>query len=411
VITGSGTQTAGNSQSLTITAKDASGNTDTTYTGTKNLIFSGAGSSASPVTVPTVRNSSGTAVPFGSATAINFVNGVATVSGGNNGAMTLYKAETATISATDGTYSSSGSDRLTVAVSPQGLSKFVLSLSSPQVNGAAFTGANTVTALDAYGNTANFNASTNHVTITANAPLSGAISGLSGGNQLTSVADFTSGVANLTALGMKYTGTSNTGTFTASAATGGYTGNSGSVTITAPGTTASDDFTRANAADLGGNWTPLLGSGAFGHLVLLNNQASPNTTSVDCYSYWSHDAFTADQFSQIAIPNLGSYVAVIVRAGSAQDSFYQGYVSGANAYGISVRWNGSWIPLVSGSAAAWQAGQTVTLEAVGSNPVTLTLYQNGSPVLTTSTSTYVISGGSPGLGCANLPLDNWQGGN
>jgi hypothetical protein len=333
------------------------------------------------------------------------------VSGGNNGTLTLYKAETATVSATDGTYTSSGSDRLTVAVSPRTMSKFGLSLTSPQANGAAFTGVNTLTAQDAYGNTVNFDASANPVTLTANAPLSGTISGLSGGNQLTSAGDFISGVANLTALGMKYTGTLNTGTFTASAATGGYTGSSGSVTITEPGTVATDNFDRANAADLGGNWTTLLGSGAFGHLVLLNNQASPNTSGPDCYSYWSHDIFTPDQFSQIAIPNIGSYVAVIVRAGSSSDSFYQGYVSGANAYGISVRWNGSWIPLISGSAAAWQAGQNVTLEAVGSNPVALTLYQNGTPVLTTTTSTYLISGGSPGLGGANLPLDNWQGGN
>jgi hypothetical protein len=325
--------------------------------------------------------------------------------------MTLYKAETATISATDGVYSSSGSDRLTVTVLARAMSKFALSLTSPQVNGAAFTGVNTLTAQDDYGNTVNFDASANHVMITAHAPLSGAVSGLSGGNQLTSAADFSSGVANLTALGMKYTGSLNTGTFTASAGTGGYTGSSGNVTITQPGTVASDDFNRANAADLGGNWTVLTGSGQFGHLVLLNNQASPNTTGVDCYSYWSHDAFTGDQFSQIMIPTIGSYVAVIVRASSAQDSLYQGYVSGANAYGISVRWNGSWIPLVSGSAVAWQAGQTVTLEAVGSNPVTLTLYQNGNPVLTTSTSVYVIAGGSPGLGGANLPLDNWQGGN
>jgi hypothetical protein len=411
VLTGSGTQTAGDSQELTITAKDASGNTDTTYTGSKSLVFSGAGSSANPVTVPTVTDSSGTAIRFGSATAINFNNGVATVSGGANGAMTLYKAETATISVTDGVYSSGGTDRLTVTVSARGMSKFALSLTSPQVNGAAFTGVNTLTAQDDYGNTVNFDASANPVTITANAPLSGTVSGLSGGNQLTSAGDFSSGVANLTALGMKYTGSLNTGTFTASTGTGGYTGNSGSVTITQPGTSASDDFNRANASDLGGNWTALSGSGNFGHLVLLNNQASPNTAGVDCYSYWSHDVFAPDQYSQIVIPTLGSYVAVIVRASSAQDSFYQGYVSGANAYGISVRWNGSWIPLVTGSAAGWQAGQTLTLEAVGSNPVTLTLYQNGNPVLTTSTSVYVIAVGSPGLGSANLPLDNWQGGN
>ncbi len=117
VITGSGTQTAGASQGLTITAKDSSGNTDPSYTGAKNLTFSGAASSANPVTAPTVTDKDGHVVAFGTITPITFIGGEATVSGGNNGAMTLYKAETATISVTDGTHGSSGSDQLSVTVS------------------------------------------------------------------------------------------------------------------------------------------------------------------------------------------------------------------------------------------------------------------------------------------------------
>ena len=56
VVTGSGTQTAGAAQSLTITALDAFGNTATGYAGAKNLTFSGANSSTNPVTAPTVTN-------------------------------------------------------------------------------------------------------------------------------------------------------------------------------------------------------------------------------------------------------------------------------------------------------------------------------------------------------------------
>src|SRR5262249_48796626 len=149
-----------------------------------------------------------------------------------NGVMTLYKAETATISATDGSISASGSDRLTVAVSAAGGNKFAFNLTSPQSNGAVFTGANTLVAQDAFGNTTSFDASANNVTIAANAPLSGTISGLAGGNKLSGAGDFSSGVANLT-LGMKYTGTAGSGTFTATAATGGSAGTSGSVTINA----------------------------------------------------------------------------------------------------------------------------------------------------------------------------------
>jgi len=134
---------------------------------------------------------------------------------------------------TDSSISSSGSDRLAVTVSATSMNKFVLSLTSPQVNGTAFTGANTLTAEDAYGNTVtSFSASANNVTIGANSPLTGAVSGLSGGNQLTGAGDFVSGVANLASL-LTYTGNAASGTFTASSATGSYTGSSGSVTISA----------------------------------------------------------------------------------------------------------------------------------------------------------------------------------
>ncbi|MHA8100197.1 hypothetical protein VR479_12970, partial [Aquirufa aurantiipilula] len=54
VVTGTGTQTAGTSNSITITAKDGSGNTATGYTGSKNLTFSGATSSTAPVTTAKV---------------------------------------------------------------------------------------------------------------------------------------------------------------------------------------------------------------------------------------------------------------------------------------------------------------------------------------------------------------------
>ena len=118
VITGSSTQTAGTTQNLTITAEDANGNTATTYAGSKNLTFSGASSSSNPVEAPTVVNSNGTAIAFGSTTDITFSSGVATVSSGENGVMELYDVQTATISVTDGTISSSGNGNLSVTVTP-----------------------------------------------------------------------------------------------------------------------------------------------------------------------------------------------------------------------------------------------------------------------------------------------------
>ena len=48
-------------------------------------------------------NATGTAVNFGSNTTITFTNGVATVTGSNNGVMTLYKVGAASIVVSDGT--------------------------------------------------------------------------------------------------------------------------------------------------------------------------------------------------------------------------------------------------------------------------------------------------------------------
>ncbi|MHA8062349.1 beta strand repeat-containing protein, partial [Aquirufa beregesia] len=220
VVTGTGTQTAGAAQTITVTAKDASGNTATAYTGSHTITFSGANSSDSPATAPTVAGTD-----LGTGTSLTFTNGVATAS------MVLYKAESATIAATDGSIVAAGADRLSVTVSQASFSKLAVSLASPQVNGTAFTGTNTLTAQDAYGNTVtSFNASGNNITVTTS--LTGSIIGLSGTNKLTSGADFTSGVANLTGLGLTFTGTSGAGTFTFTPATGTAV-TSSSITVSA----------------------------------------------------------------------------------------------------------------------------------------------------------------------------------
>ncbi|WP_269009631.1 invasin domain 3-containing protein [Aquirufa ecclesiirivi] len=213
VITGTGTQTAGTTQTITITAKDAQGNTITSYTGDKSLTFSGALSSLSPVTTPKVTDKNSNQVSLGTAATITFTNGVATTNLG------LYLAESVTIEVSDGTLSATGADRLAITVGVGSFSKLGLTLAASQSSGTAFTGTNTLTALDAYGNTVtSFNASTNNVTVTSS--LTGSITGLSGTNKLSAAGDFVNGVANLTSLGLTFTGTTGTGTFTFSPATG-----------------------------------------------------------------------------------------------------------------------------------------------------------------------------------------------
>jgi len=243
VITGSPTQTAGTSNNLTISAKDAFGNTVQAYQGKKVLKFSGANTSIHPATRPTITDSAGQAVPFGSATVIAFRNGTATVNGGANGAMKLLRAETATIVVEDtvNNLSSTGSDRLTVAVAPATLGQFAWNLTSPQTNGVPFSGSNTLIAQDDWGNTLpTFSADTINVTVTASlSALPAAVSGLGTlrNNVLNRPTDFGLGVANLTALGMTYTGIGGTGTFTATSAVGSKSGSSDSVVVSNPAPT------------------------------------------------------------------------------------------------------------------------------------------------------------------------------
>ena len=170
VITGTSTQTAGATQNLTITAYDAYANVATGYTGDKSLTFSGANSSFSPVTAPTVKNKSGTAVAFGATTTITFASGVASVSGGSNGVLTLYKVETATVSATDGTISSTGSDRLSVTVSFGSTTQLVVTTQPPiyAAPNAVLSPSPTAAIADAYGNVVTTD-STHVVTVTLSA--------------------------------------------------------------------------------------------------------------------------------------------------------------------------------------------------------------------------------------------------
>jgi hypothetical protein len=108
------TPVAGTGFNLTTTAQDAYGNTATSYTGAKNITFAGATASPSGA-LPTVVNSAGTAVNFGTATALSFTSGVATPASSKNGFTKLNKAETASITASDGTISTSASLPLTVS--------------------------------------------------------------------------------------------------------------------------------------------------------------------------------------------------------------------------------------------------------------------------------------------------------
>ncbi|MGD0274207.1 MAG: hypothetical protein ABSB96_10825 [Gaiellaceae bacterium] len=222
------TPTAGQLDNLTITAKDTAGITVTGYTGSHNLTFTGASTIGS--FTPTVTNTSGTAINFGTATAISFINGVATVSGSSNGVMTLYKAETASIVVSDGSGHSNGTG-VSVTVAPLAIDSFTVPTPATQTAGIAF--ALSPTAKDAYGNTATGYTGTQCIAFSGpanspggNAPSYPAQGGCAAGQSSVS---FTNGVAlpNVTL----YNAASTTITVTSS----GKSGSTGAFTVNGAG--------------------------------------------------------------------------------------------------------------------------------------------------------------------------------
>ena len=129
--------TAGAAVNLAVTAQDAYGNVATGYGGAKSLMFSGAQSSGG--NPPTAAG-----VAFGNPTSITFAAGQATT------VLKLYRAETAVISAGDGTVTSGG---VTVSVAPGAASTLTLGVGSQAPTAGSATTL-TLTAVDAYGNQA-----------------------------------------------------------------------------------------------------------------------------------------------------------------------------------------------------------------------------------------------------------------
>lgn len=146
----SATPALGEADDLTITAFDTYGNLATGYTGSKSLTFSGASSSPAG-NAATATNSSGTAVAFGTATAVQFSEGVASAGEGDGGEVRIYKSGASTVKAAEGSTVTTPTG-VTLTLATGAMTK--LALSSSTATPVAGTGFNvTTTAQDVYGNT------------------------------------------------------------------------------------------------------------------------------------------------------------------------------------------------------------------------------------------------------------------
>lgn len=140
---------AGERDNLTVTAKDAGNRTVGTYTGAHDLVFEGAGESASGET-PVVIDAAGNEQSFGEETEIAFSEGKSTVSSAINGVMKLYKAEAAHVKVKEAALNNGTGLAITVKAA-LATKRFNLSTSSEPTAGTAFNAS--LTATDEWGNT------------------------------------------------------------------------------------------------------------------------------------------------------------------------------------------------------------------------------------------------------------------
>jgi len=166
---------------------------------------------------------------------------------------------------------------------------------------------------------------------------------------------------------------------------------------------ASDNFNRANANPIGGNWTT--GSGT-ADIQLLTNQVQG--VGGDCAAYWNADAFNGDHYSQAVTPVANPDAAVLCRHQQTAWTAYFFDALGTPEIFFKII-GGSFTTLVAGGVA-FAIGDVAKIDANGS---TITAYKNGASVKT-ATDTAIV-GGSAAIFCfgnstANV-LDDWQGNN
>jgi hypothetical protein len=171
---------------------------------------------------------------------------------------------------------------------------------------------------------------------------------------------------------------------------------------------ATDNFNRANAANLGANWTALNGN-----IGVDTNAAYANGAGLEIGVIWNADVFGNDQYSQATLTANGGAAAigVLVRgtAGSG-GTYYSYYIGGGGDGFLAHTIAGTWVQIGATDSGVWAVNDVLRLEAQGT---TLRVYRNGS-LFRTVTDTNIASG-SAGLSgfdaSTGTKVDTWEGGN
>jgi len=176
--------------------------------------------------------------------------------------------------------------------------------------------------------------------------------------------------------------------------------------ITAGPSLFQDNFNRADANPLDGNWTTAPGCG---DLQIVSDTVQAAFDNVYNCAYWSADPFTNDQYSQVTFPALDDLKGPVVRIQtlSGGRNFYYAKIENPTTMSIKIMLNGADAILDSFTGLVLTPGDTIGLSATGDS---LELFVNDVSVGTVTDSTF--SSGAPGIWIFRVdnPLDDWEGG-
>jgi hypothetical protein len=178
---------------------------------------------------------------------------------------------------------------------------------------------------------------------------------------------------------------------------------------------ASDNFTRTDAAPVGGDWTTVTGCNA---CDIASNKLVGHVNQDDNNAYYS-GTFADDQYSKITIVDSDitvSYYGALGRCSVAAQTFYHFFTSGG-AYVRIIKIVAGTLSQPSGGEQVSQAvasGDTMKITVEGSSTVTIKGYVNDTLILTAADSSSPIGSGQPGVmvhsNSQTRGLTAWEGG-
>lgn len=170
---------------------------------------------------------------------------------------------------------------------------------------------------------------------------------------------------------------------------------------------AQDNFNRADAGNLGANWTEM--APATGHMTIASNLCSDTVAGFFAMAYWNADSAPNDQYAFVTrILFGGGYAGLTLRLSGSPDS--------GNGYAVLVNDSTNQIRIykitagvatqVTNDSISFVSGQVMRGEVTGS---TIKAIYNGALIQSTVDASY----GSGQWGVASFGgkmLDDWEGG-